>query len=229
MIKLLSVADIISLSNVVLGSFSILLLLLGLPNYALVALFLALIADGMDGVVARRTKKSQLGMYFEAMADMISLAVVPIAFVFFHYLPVFDSQSWAFLSFFIVAIIYLVCSCIRLASFHLLTADSYFLGLPVSAGMLYLLLFSILNVSFLILAVVGVCVSLGMISRVRFPKPGLIVNSLAAVLLILVLLFGTRYSGFAPVVLLIALTGYVFGGPFYYKLQKKQYKPYDRL
>ena len=86
MINLLSFADVVSLTNSILGFLSIVMIFLGETYLAFSFILLAILADGLDGAVARKTKHSDLGEYMEAMADMISLGIAPSVFVYNNYL-----------------------------------------------------------------------------------------------------------------------------------------------
>jgi len=81
MIKLLSIADVISIFNAIFGFIAIIMILLNEIHFSFSFILLAMIADGIDGLVARKTKHSYLGEYMEAMGDMISLAIAPALFV----------------------------------------------------------------------------------------------------------------------------------------------------
>ena len=221
--KLLSFADVISLTNGLLGSFSIFLLFSGYTYPAFVFLLVALLADGVDGMVARKTKKGPLGMYFEAMADMVSLSIAPMMFVFSLYTSVLDVDIVLRIIFFIVAGMYLMFSSIRLASFHILTSNEYFVGLPVSAAMIYLVMLSFLQVPLYGILGVAFVVSLAMISKIRFPKLNLHFNAIAAILIVATILLGKSFMGVAPIVLLVALTCYIIGGVvLLYRKEKKK-------
>ena len=72
MIKLIVPADIISMLNALFGFMAILILSIN-PTYAyrlsFTFILLALIADGLDGIVARKPRKGEMGPYLESMAD----------------------------------------------------------------------------------------------------------------------------------------------------------------
>ena len=152
MIKLLSIADAISITNAIFGFLAILFLFSSLgtcQEFRMRASFsfilLALLADGLDGIVARKTRKSEMGEYLETMADMTSLVIAPAAFIYFIY-----SES---VSFFLLRHVYLLFALIlflsfgiiRLASFHLMKEDKFFIGLPASASTIILLIISYYN------------------------------------------------------------------------------------
>ena len=76
MFKLLSIADGISLLNASFGFLAILSLFSGIFSsdelrirVSFSFIVLAIIADGLDGIVARKTTHGQLGEYMEAMGE----------------------------------------------------------------------------------------------------------------------------------------------------------------
>ena len=92
MLKLLSIADFISLTNAIFGFFSILILFTSFIedinlrfHISFSFILLGLLADGLDGIVARRFGKSEIGEYLEAMADMTTLVIAPAVFVYMSY------------------------------------------------------------------------------------------------------------------------------------------------
>ncbi len=68
MIKLLSLADIVSLTNAGFGFLAIIMASLGEMWFSFSFILIALLADGLDGIVARKTGHSELGNHMEAMA-----------------------------------------------------------------------------------------------------------------------------------------------------------------
>jgi hypothetical protein len=60
-----------------------------------------------------------------------------------------------------------------------------------------------------------------MASNFIFPKPDKKMNAVAVILIILTILFAKEYYGFAPMLLLIAVFLYTFGGAIYMKFSKK--------
>jgi len=126
MIKLLSVADGISLLNALFGFLAIIMAFLGEIRWSFSFILLAMMADGLDGIVARRTRQSGLGEYLEAMGDMISLGIAPAVFVFTIY---YESISYCvyYQSYLIIVlIVFLSLSIVRLASFHIMKQNEFF-------------------------------------------------------------------------------------------------------
>ena len=80
---MVSLADIITLINAIFGFLAIIMLLKDEIRIAFSFILLALLADGLDGVIARKLNTGKIGDYLEAMADMTSMAIAPmIDFVF---------------------------------------------------------------------------------------------------------------------------------------------------
>lgn len=153
MIKLIVPADIISMLNALFGFIAILILSISSMNptvaYRLSFTFilLALLADGLDGIVARKTRKGDLGPYLESMADMTSTGIATGFFVFHMYYHQLSEQSiLVLISFIGVISFYLLCSIIRLAAFHPLKTTNYFMGLPAPAAAIILLGCTYINI-----------------------------------------------------------------------------------
>jgi CDP-diacylglycerol--serine O-phosphatidyltransferase len=221
MVKLLSVADIVTLINVLFGFFSMIMLFLGEIWFSFSFILLAILADGLDGIVARRTRKGELGEYFEAMADMTSLGIAPAFFVYVTYYN--DASCCVYYhSYLIVTLVLFLLLCvIRLASFHVMKDKNFFVGLPASASTIIVVTLAFFGIPFLYLLPVVIVVSVAMICSIRFPKPGLLIDSVAAVLIILTVILGKSYDGIAPLVLLMTIFVYVFAGPVYLWKTKK--------
>lgn len=215
MLKLLSVADVVSLLNAVFGFLSIVMIYLGELRLGFSFILLALLADGLDGIVARKKGKSQLGEYFEAMADMISMDVAPAFLMFTIY---YEEVSYCvyYTSYLVVAlIVFLSFGIIRLASFHIIKQRDYFVGLPASASTIILIVLAYLGIDFWFILLCVIVVSLAMISKVHFPKLGYRIDVVAVVLIFLTLIMDKNYSSIAPILLLLAIVFYALGGPIY--------------
>ena len=77
----LAVADAVTTFNAVLGFLSV-AAATAAPGLAARAILLAGIADGLDGVLARRYGSSEAGPYLDSLADVASFAVAPAVLVF---------------------------------------------------------------------------------------------------------------------------------------------------
>ena len=215
MIKLLSIADVVSLTNAILGFLAILMIFSNETRLAFSFILLALLADGLDGIVARKTRKGELGEYMEAMADMISLGIAPAFFVYNTYYDVVSNYLYYHILLLVVLIIFLSLGIIRLASFHIIKEEKFFIGLPASASTIFIIVLSFLTIEFMYILPFIIVISFAMISPLRFPKIGLKINALAAVFMLVTLIFGGMYHSFAPLMLFFALAVYVVIGPIY--------------
>ena len=74
-------ADTVTLVGLGLGLLSAVLIAIGTPGMALVPLLLSRIADGLDGAVARATRKTDFGGYLDITSDFLFYGAVPLAFV----------------------------------------------------------------------------------------------------------------------------------------------------
>jgi len=75
-------ADVVTLANAGLGMVATVLAVVEGPDLAARLILLAAVADGLDGLVARRLGGSRLGLTLDSMADVVSFGVAPAAFVF---------------------------------------------------------------------------------------------------------------------------------------------------
>jgi len=118
------------------GFYAIIAAMRGDFENAAVAIFLALVLDGLDGRIARLTNtSSKFGAEFDSLADMVSFGVAPALVVFSWALGGLGKFGWS------TAFIYVACAALRLARFNtkIDTADkNYFTGLasPAAAAIL---------------------------------------------------------------------------------------------
>ncbi len=99
---------------------------------AAVAIFFAMVLDGLDGRIARLTNtSSKFGAEFDSLADMVSFGVAPALVMFSWALGELGKFGWS------AAFIYVACAALRLARFNtrIDTADkNYFTGLASPAA-----------------------------------------------------------------------------------------------
>ena len=88
-------ADHITLVGLVIGLAAAGAAALGLFALALLGLLLNRLADGLDGAVARATRRTDLGGYFDIAADFAFYGAVPLAFVLHD--PAANGSAGAFL------------------------------------------------------------------------------------------------------------------------------------
>ncbi len=88
-------ANAVTLVGLGLGLIAALMIAFGAPLLALVPLLASRLADGLDGAVARATRKTDFGGYLDIAADFLFYAMIPLAFVLAD--PVANGAAGAFL------------------------------------------------------------------------------------------------------------------------------------
>ncbi len=224
MIKLLSIADAISITNALFGFLAIIVIIsnLGISEEIQIRasfsfILIALLADGLDGIVARKTKKSEIGEYLESMADMTSMVIAPAVFIYFVYSDLVSCCLYRQVYLLFALILFLSFGIIRLASFHLMKKNKYFIGLPVPASTIILVIIAFFKVEFIFILPAVVIIGATNVSDIKFPKLGIKINAIATILILLSLLIYDIYWGIAPFLLLTAIIIYITTGPIYIK------------
>jgi CDP-diacylglycerol--serine O-phosphatidyltransferase len=114
------------------GFYAIVQAMNGKYEHSAVAIFIAMVMDGLDGRVARMTNtQSAFGAEYDSLSDMVSFGVAPALVVYVWALKPMGKLGW------IAAFIYCASAALRLARFNtkLGTADKrYFQGLPSPAA-----------------------------------------------------------------------------------------------
>jgi len=240
-INLISAADLFTVANALLGFTAIICVVKNKIDFAIMLILLAILADGIDGFVARRfSKKWEIGDYLDIMADTISFCVAPAVLIFALYYN-------GFKIFVIVScLIFVVSGVLRLARFCYLTEkpeafpkmlgkvqstfpshlpeSKMFMGLPAPGAALVILLFSALKMHPVIITVFMIILSFLMISDITYPKTrgktgllsgGIILITIAS------MFFSFHTEIILPITLIFALF-YVFFSPLTLKLGKNR-------
>ena len=215
MINLLSLADIVSLTNAGFGFLAIIMASLGEMWFSFSFILIALLADGLDGIVARKTGHSKLGDHMEAMADMLSLVIAPSIFVYSIYHDAVLRYNYYNIYLLFTLILFLSLSIIRLASFSIMKDKKFFVGLPASISTIIIIILALFEIELLYILTIIIVTSFAMISNVHFPKPGLKIDIIAGLLIILTLIFGKEYYGIVPLLLISTFVTYTILGPLY--------------
>lgn len=101
---------------------------------AAIAIFIAMVMDGLDGRVARMTNtQSAFGAEYDSLSDMVSFGVAPALIIYLWALKPLGKLGW------IAAFIYCACAALRLARFNTKLEDPFqdkrfFQGLPSPAA-----------------------------------------------------------------------------------------------
>ena len=110
------------------GFYAIVQAMNGRFDQAAIAIFVALVLDGIDGRVARLTKtQSAFGAEYDSLSDMVSFGAAPALVVYEWALRGMGKLGW------IAAFVYVAAAALRLARFNTMldVADKrYFQGLP---------------------------------------------------------------------------------------------------
>jgi len=234
MIKLLSLADFISLTNALFGFFSILVLFSGFfddfnlkIHISFSFILLGLLADGLDGIIARRFSKSNIGEYLESMADMTTMVIAPSVFVYFVYIntSLVSGNIFRIIYLLFALLLFVFFGFVRLASFNVMKEKKLFVGLPASASTIIILILAYLEIDFILILPTVIIIGAAMASTIEFLKPNFYVNISAAILIFLCIILGSYFYNIAPLLLLTAILIYSVGGPiFRFFNAKKQRK-----
>ena len=142
--------NMLTLIGVCIGLTSIRFALDGRYEFAIIAIIIAAVIDGLDGRIARLIKgTSKVGKELDSLTDMISFGVAPAFIMYFWKLNELGRFGW------LVCLIYVICVALRLARFNVNTGgepswrDNFFEGVPSPAGgilVLTPLIFSMSNI-----------------------------------------------------------------------------------
>jgi CDP-diacylglycerol---serine O-phosphatidyltransferase len=154
------------------GFYAIVAAMKGLFDTAAVAIFISMIADGLDGRVARLTNtQSPFGAQYDSLSDMAAFGVAPALVIYSWSLSNLGKIGW------LAAFLYAAATALRLARFNIqTTSKDYFQGLPcpsaagIIASVVWMGSDHEINGSFLSIpiAILTVLVAILMVSTVRY-------------------------------------------------------------
>src|SRR6476660_1640362 len=114
------------------GFYAIVQAMSGRFEQAAIAIFVAMVFDGLDGRVARLTRtQSAFGAEFDSLSDMVSFGAAPGLVIYEWALKGMGKMGW------VAAFVYCACAALRLARFNtnLAVVDKrFFQGLPSPAA-----------------------------------------------------------------------------------------------
>ena len=138
--KIFSLPNIITLSNLFFGCLTVLLLVENNLEiqYVFILTFICLILDFFDGLIARNYNlQSDIGIQLDSLADMVSFGLVPGIIIYNLFIQAPSSYVGSILSSVVPFFSFLVtiASAIRLAKFNISKSNSnFFKGLPTPAN-----------------------------------------------------------------------------------------------
>ena len=189
-------------------------------EFAAVAIFIAMVLDGLDGRVARLTRtQSEFGAEYDSLSDMVSFGVAPALVMYEWAFRGLGKWGW------FAAFIYCAATALRLARFNTnieVVDKSYFQGLPspaaaaLVAGFVWVMLDYGINgesVSWYA-AALTVFAGLSMVSNLPFYsfKDLNMRKSVPFLVIFLIALFFILISSYPPGVLFALFMGYALSG-----------------
>lgn len=198
----LSLADLFTLLNASLGLSAAMLAMRGDVETALRLVLVAGVADGMDGLVARRRNSSAFGENLDSLADAVTFCVVPALLI---------SESLVGEA---VGIVFLLAGLLRLARFNVSgMEEDFFEGLPSTGAGLMLVVFLMVGVPAGVVPVAAVVLSLLMLSTLPYWKPRGPPAVPLGLVLALAAALPAALNGALPALLLGLLLAYGVSGP----------------
>lgn len=205
------------------GFYAIVQAMNGQFDYAAIAIFIAMILDGLDGRVARWTHtESDFGAQYDSLSDMVSFGLAPSLVIYEWALSGLGNFGW------LAAFLYAACAALRLARFNIQTGSSdgrYFTGLPspsaaaLIAGLVWVLHTTGVpgkEVSFIALGIT-IFAALSMVSNIRYHsfKHLNIKDRVSFPVVIEVVLLFVLIALYPPQALFILFLGYAVSGPLF--------------
>lgn len=211
-----SIPSLLTIANLSLGVISILLVFNERASLAAIMVIVAMLIDGVDGRIARALKaESEFGKELDSLADVVSFGVAP-AFIMY----VVALQDVSPVIAYAVTALFPVCGALRLARFNVKPGlPGYFTGLPIPAagGILASVALFQEELSWVVVVITSVCLSLLMISNIRFPnfkKVGVPKSAvwLIPVIIVIALIIGIMFEEHLSKVFFIPIGAYVLYG-----------------
>ncbi|MCF5354828.1 CDP-diacylglycerol--serine O-phosphatidyltransferase, partial [Pseudomonas syringae] len=198
--------------------------------FAAIAIFVAMVLDGLDGRVARMTNtQSAFGAEYDSLSDMVAFGVAPALLAFGWALGDMGKVGW------MVAFIYVAGAALRLARFNTQVGKAdkrYFIGLasPAAAGVVAGTVWAFSDfgiqgskLSFLVALLVAAAGML-MVSNIKynsFKELDLKGRVPFVAILAVVLVFAVVFSD-PPRILLLIFLAYALSGPIQYLLRRRK-------
>lgn len=219
------------------GFFAIVQAMNGRFEMAAVAIFIAMILDGLDGRVARMTNtQSAFGAEYDSLSDMVSFGVAPALVMYSFALKDMGKLGW------IAAFVFCAGAALRLARFNTMLAvqdKRWFMGLPspaaatLVAGFIWVMVDNHVKGDEVRWLAWGLTLFAGitMITSLRFYS-GKDINLKKSVPFVVIVLVALAFSLIAvdpPIVLFLLLLAYGLSGYVYWIKRRLSRKRPDAL
>lgn len=180
-IEMVSIADAFTVLNALLGFSAILAAFEGELELAYVLVILGVLADGLDGMVARRFgSKWLIGDFLDIMADTVTFGVAPSVLMYVTYRDGLGTPDLGLsvmagrVLVFAVGALVISLGVLRLARFCYESEDEgsdlYFTGLPIPATALLMVTMLLMELPGLVVVIFTVVSAVLMVSDLKYPK-----------------------------------------------------------
>ncbi|MEM2583445.1 MAG: CDP-alcohol phosphatidyltransferase family protein [Candidatus Thermoplasmatota archaeon] len=200
----ISFADSFTIINGISGLISIFFSINGNFYAAFILILIAVLADGLDGIFARKFG-SFVGKYMDEFCDTVSFCISPCIFAFLKYKV--EINNFIFLCF---SSIFLIFGILHLISYHI-GEKNFFMGLTTPASAIIITCISYLNLPLFFLYIAFLILSFLMILSIPYPRIEKY-NSIFAVIIIFLAMSGLKEFIY---LLLFSTIVYIIFGPFY--------------
>jgi CDP-diacylglycerol--serine O-phosphatidyltransferase len=217
----LGVADVMTLANAALGVVAMAVAVLGRPVLVAQLILLAVIADALDGIIARWRGGTPVGPYLDSMADIVSFGTATGLFVFAVARDEWGTlaeNSELFVAAAGTAAVFVIFSLVRTALYTVFVDED-----ENRPGIQNTLAAAILAASYLagltivpVILVVTLVLSVAMVAPVPYPK--LVVRDAFGMGIVQTAAIAApnALNSLFPVLLLIAALAYMFLSPWFY-------------
>ena len=199
--------NLLTAANLAFGVIGIAFAAKGEPVYAAICVLLSLVADGLDGRVARALGVSgPMGRELDSLSDVVGFGVAPAFMLFYSQL---NDLSWLG---YVPLLVFAVLGAFRLARFNIMTEEvhGYFQGLPIPAAGCFAATYVLSGVLVpqWLLMVLMIAVGVLMVSNVKYPdfkgSSAVTINKLSILIVAVLAIIGLVINWHAWPVLIFA-------------------------
>lgn len=177
----------------------------------------AVLADGMDGIIARRFGNP--GGYLDELADVISFSIAPSMMIY----VLTDAHFYVRVA---TCSIFLVCGMFHLIRYHF-GEKRYFMGITTPSAALVVIILIYLSSPLPLLYSAILLVSILMVSNISYPRIKGYLAIVAALIIMVAIILGNQYDGVGLYFLLTGIAIYITLGPFYLKAKFSKQKKHS--